>query len=177
MRGHLLALAVLCATPALAQSPTDRFSATREQQATAEREIRERIENVENAMNDWDVERMLSNYTSDARVVTAFGDSAEGGQALRQFFQQQRSSPMALGENEIEVERVRLLSPDLAWVDLSHEIEWTAPNGTEREWDLHNVALVRRTPEGWRAMEVRSFRFAPQPGTGGPRGMGRRPPG
>jgi len=120
--------------------------------------IRDVVKRYVDAREQRDPAAIGALFTADADQLTSSGEWRRGRDGLVQGTL--ASSSRTGGTRTIAVERVRLLSPDVAIADGRYEISGLAGGATRRMW---TTFVLARDRDGWRIAAIRNMLPAASP--------------
>ena len=156
---RLLFTALLCAAagPALAIEPTAADAAALTALAAA----------ADADWNEKDVAGMAAHYTADASLGTnGLPAPVTGAEAIRAVFTRGFAGRQAVERHVTEVERIEMITPDLALTEGAVVVERQEAAGWRPVRRFRNIALSARTPAGWKLRMVRAT-LLPSPAPAG----------
>lgn len=117
------------------------------------------------AWNRSDTQAMAGFYAADGILIDPLGQEAQGAQAIASLFQETLNGFLQGTQAEFSIERVRLLKPDVAFVDATQTVTGgRAPDGSPLPDTQFHVAMAMvRQGQQWRARDVRVCAFLPPP--------------
>jgi uncharacterized protein (TIGR02246 family) len=158
-----------------------RPAAAAEQGATAPAELSERLRELEAAFNAHDPKQVAALVAEDATFVNPLGERAEGREQIAALLRSNLETVLKGTQHRFSIEHARMVTPDLAFLDLRQEISGgQPPPGAPRPWVAHGVMLARKDGAKWSILEFRPYFFIPKPGAAGrsnmPHGKGAGKP-
>ncbi len=144
-------LACFCACiggilPLFAQSDTSRDDAA----------VRAIVQRYLDAREHRDPKAVESLFTSDADQLVSSGEWRKGRDEVVRGTM--ASSQRTGGTRSIEVESIRMITPDVAIVDGRYNLTGLAGGQARRMW---TTLILKRTPSGWRIAGIRNMLPAP----------------
>ena len=132
--------------PLLAQSDARRDDAA----------IRAIVQRYVDAREHRDPKAVEALFTSDADQLVSSGEWRKGRDEVVRGTM--ASSQRTGGTRSIEVESIRMITPDVAIVDGRYNLTGLSGGQTRRMW---TALILKRTPEGWRIAGIRNMLPAP----------------
>jgi uncharacterized protein (TIGR02246 family) len=138
------------------------MTVARARQESDEQAIAALVAARETAWNAGDTVAYAQLLTEDADIVSATGRPARGRDALLKLFAEQHANVFAGVRTRTAVTHVRLLSKDVALVDVSYELDGSAP-GARDGGPVHALRrgmmamVVRKDAGRWRIAAIRSI--------------------
>jgi uncharacterized protein (TIGR02246 family) len=151
MRGHFTAalLWITVASPALAQ-----------QRSVAPPDLEKRIREFEAAFAAKDAKAIGMLFAPDGVFVSPGGVRGEGRDAITAEIRQAFDTILRGVGNRITIEHARLVTPDVAYVDMKQELTGgKPPPGAPRPWMAEIVLLARKAEGQWWFLDVRPYFF------------------
>lgn len=150
------------------------FPTARAQGTAAPPDLEKRVREFEEAFGAKDADRIGAMFVPDGRFINPRGQRAEGRERVTAQFRSDFETVLKGVRNKLQIEHVRMITPELAFLDVRQEIiGGTPPPGAPRPWTAHAVVLLSKQGGGeWMIMEARPYFFI---GAGKP-GPGRRAP-
>lgn len=128
-------------------------------------EITSAVEGFESAWNRHDVKAMTAHFADDARLVTPFGEQADGRAQINALIQKEQSTAFRSSHVDLTTDRVRLLTPTYAFVDASMKVHgMLRPDGSMApDLNVHALFLMTRRAGSWQFLDARPHVYAPMP--------------
>ncbi len=143
-------------------------------------ELEKRFTEFEEAFGAKDADRLGTMFVPDGTLVNPMGERAEGREQVVALFRRGFDTVLKGTRNKIHIQHVRMVTPELAFVDFEQELMGgSPPPDAPRPWVAHGVALLSKQGGGaWMVLDARPyfFRKPARPGPG-KRGPGRAPVG
>lgn len=118
--------------------------------------IRAIVQRYVDAREHRDPKAVEALFTSDADQLVSSGEWRKGRDEVVRGTM--ASSQRTGGTRSIEVESIRMITPDVAIVDGRYNLTGLAGGQTRRMW---TTLIMKRTPDGWRIAAIRNMLPAP----------------
>lgn len=150
------------------QSQMNRSTSTNWNQQPQDREFTDQIQSdlveFSRAFTNVDVQIAASFFAPDATLINPAGVRVTGRDKIAQVMRDDLSSFLKGSRSEFKIENYRLLSNDLAVVDLHQELQGIqAPVGTTTPTSFHVVCVMKKTGNRWLWQDVRPYAFLQAP--------------
>jgi uncharacterized protein (TIGR02246 family) len=123
--------------------------------AADEAAVRAHFETFGDAWTKADAKAVAATYAADADIVRPGQDPVQGRAAIEAFYVRQFAGPLKDTKKSMTIERVRLVSGELAIVDSRYTIDRESPALHVRGVSV--AVLVKRNGQ-WEAVASRSYR-------------------
>lgn len=127
--------------------------------------IRELANNFTTAWNKHDPKALAGFWADDGSAINPVGRQAWGKAEIEKLFSDEHTTNMKATTATMNVDKVRFLKPDVAFVDVSMEITgMTDPAGKTMPVSKLHVALVQvKKAKKWWFVDARPYAFLPPP--------------
>ncbi len=103
---------------------------------------------------------MASYWTEDADLINPWGKRAKNRQEIEQLFSYEQTGPLKESVIQQNIEKVRFLTPNIAWVDSNIRLTFPTPNPENKlPLDHHVVFLVVKRNGKWLIASARPYAF------------------
>lgn len=137
-------------------------------------ELEKRFREFEEAFGAKDADKIGAMFVPDGTFINPAGERAEGREQVVALFRKGFETVLKGTRNKLQIQHVRMATPELAFVDIEQElIGGSPPPGAPRPWVAHGVVLLSKQGGGeWMVLEARPYFFVkrgkPAPGKRGP---------
>jgi uncharacterized protein (TIGR02246 family) len=112
--------------------------------------------------NRRDAKQVAACWTEDGTLITPSGEIGKGRSGVETAYQHDCDTILAGTTSRFTIASVRRLGPELAFVDLDHELQnFRRPDGSKGTMKLHVVMLAKRSGNGWQWLDARPYAFVP----------------
>jgi uncharacterized protein (TIGR02246 family) len=126
--------------------------------------LREAWKAFEGAFNRQDPREVASFWDPEGSLLGPTGIRGDGRSGIEKVFRQDLDAFLRGTRSTFEVDAVRMIGHDVAFVDCTHRIDGARlPDGTKGTMRLHLAAVARRSGDGWRWLDARPYAFLPPP--------------
>jgi uncharacterized protein (TIGR02246 family) len=116
------------------------------------------------AFNRLDPKEVAAFWAEDGTLITPTGEMGRGRSGVETAFRHDVETILAGTKSRFTITSVRRPTPELAFLDLDHELEnFRRPDGTTGPMKIHLVMLARKTGSGWQWLDARPYAFVPAP--------------
>lgn len=124
-------------------------------------EIQQSLSNFADVWNKThDAKQMSEFWTTDGDLINPFGVWGNSRDGVMKVFEMEQTGPLKESAQKFEVEKVRSLSAELAFVDAKSFM--TVREGKKKKDMFHHVALLMsKKDEKWLIVAARPYLFAP----------------
>lgn len=143
---------MVCAALAIVCGPV---IAAEEDNSQAEQEIRQRTKELEAAWEKHDAKSVAELFTKDGDVITAKGEKLEGREGIEQSLADGFSGDLKDTTLSEDVQKVRVIKPDVALVDADGELKGT---DNPRRFHVFSVMLKQDGKWVWETTRVIVYR-------------------
>ena len=134
------------------------------QESRAEPSLESAIRKFTEAFNRQDVKAVVSCWAEDGTLITPTGEIGKGRSGVETAYRHDTETILAGTTSKFELQSVRRLGDDLAFLDLDHELRHARmPDGSRGTMNVHIVMLAKRSGRGWQRLDARPSRLLPQP--------------
>jgi uncharacterized protein (TIGR02246 family) len=114
--------------------------------------------------NKLDPKQVAACWTEDGTLITPSGEVGKGRSGVETAFRHDRDTILKGTTSRFTIASVRRLGPDLAFLDLDHELQnFKMPDGSTGTMKLHVVMLAKKIGSGWQWLDARPYAFVPPP--------------
>jgi uncharacterized protein (TIGR02246 family) len=114
--------------------------------------------------NRRDAKQVASCWTEDGTLITPSGEVGTGRSGVETAYRHDADTILEGTTSRFEITSVRRLGPDLAFLDLAHELQNARmPDGSTGVMKLHVVMLAKRSGARWQWLDARPYAFVPPP--------------
>lgn len=128
-------------------------------QYVEETAVKNVIENYYNAWNKHDSKKMAEFYASDADLRTPWNEFAKNRKEIEEIFVSQHANMMKNAHIDFSIKSIRLVKPDIAFVDAESTISGMKSSGERQYAPLHHsvVFLLVKRDGKWQILNGRPF--------------------
>ncbi len=143
---------------------TQTSGSTQHGPATVEPSLTATMRAFEEAFNRQDAEEVAAYWDPEGTLIGPTGLSGIGRNGVESVYASDLETFLRGTRSKFEIQRVRKLGPDLAFLDLQHTISGARlPDGSTGTMTLHLAAVARRAGERWCWLDTRPYAFLPAP--------------
>ena len=114
------------------------------------------------AFNRFDTKQVASCWADDGTLITPSGEVGKGRAGVEAAYRHDCDTILKGTRSRFAITSVRRLGPELAFLDLDHELQnFKMPDGSTGTMKLHVVILARMTGGGWQWLDARPYAFVP----------------
>ncbi len=114
--------------------------------------------------NRLDAKQVASCWTEDGTLITPSGEVGRGRSGVETAFRHDVDTILKGTTSRFAITSVRRLGPELAFVDLDHELQnFRMPDGSTGVMKLHVVMLAKKSGNTWQWLDARPYAFVPPP--------------
>ncbi|HEX9307317.1 MAG TPA: nuclear transport factor 2 family protein [Anaeromyxobacter sp.] len=114
--------------------------------------------------NRLDAKQVASCWTEDGTLITPSGEVGRGRSGVEAAFRHDADTILKGTTSRFAITSVRRLGPELAFVDLDHELQnFRMPDGSTGVMKLHVVMLAKKSGNTWQWLDARPYAFVPPP--------------
>jgi uncharacterized protein (TIGR02246 family) len=133
------------------------------QEYKAEPSLEATLKKFNEAFNTLDPPKVASFWTEDGTLITPSGEAGSNRSGVETAFRHDCDTILKGTKSRFAIASVRRLGPDLAFLDLDHELQnFRMPDGSTGLMKLHVVMLAKRSGNGWQLLDARPYAFVPQ---------------
>jgi uncharacterized protein (TIGR02246 family) len=119
---------------------------------------------IGSALAQMDPARFAAEFAEDGAVINPGGLRAIGRRAIEEQIRGDMDRFMRGATTKMDLHNARVVGPGLALLDLNHHMDnATRPDGAKGPFDVHVVALARKSGADWQVLEIRAYAFLPPP--------------
>jgi uncharacterized protein (TIGR02246 family) len=120
-------------------------------------ELKRRVEEMAEAFSAQDADKVAALFAPDGTIVNPMGQAATGREQVAQRLRTDFQGPLKGTKHAATVERVRMITPEIAFLDVRQELRGgNPPPGAPRPWVAHIAAVARKDAAGtWSFLDVR----------------------
>jgi uncharacterized protein (TIGR02246 family) len=134
------------------------------QESKAEPSLEAACRKFNELFNRADPKQVAACWTEDGTLITPSGEIGNGRSGVEAAYRHDRDTILAGTTSRFAIASVRRLGPDLAFLDLEHELQnFRMPDGSKGPMKLHVVMLAKRSGNGWQWLDARPYAFVPPP--------------
>lgn len=135
-------------------------------ESSAEQSLEAACRRFNEVFNRFDAKEVASCFVEDGTLITPSGEAGTGRSGVETVYRHDRDTILKGTTSRFAIASVRKLGPDLAFLDLDHELRnFKMPDGSTGVMNLHVVILAKRTGDGWQWVDARPYAFVPKPPT------------
>lgn len=139
-------------------------------------ELEARVREFEAAFSAQDAEKLAALFAPDGSLINPMGERADGREAVAALFRKNFEGTLKGVRTRIEIQKVRLVTPDVALLDIRQELQGGKPPPTApRPWVAHGVALMSKAGGEWHVLDARPYFFLPARAPAAGKKAGARP--
>jgi uncharacterized protein (TIGR02246 family) len=114
--------------------------------------------------NTYDAKKVAACWAEDGTLVSPMGEVGKGRAGVEKVYRHDCDSILRGTTSRFTITSARRLGPDLAFLDLEHELQnCRKPDGTTGTMTLHVVILAKRSGSAWQWLDARPYAFVPPP--------------
>ncbi|HEX9244245.1 MAG TPA: SgcJ/EcaC family oxidoreductase [Anaeromyxobacter sp.] len=133
------------------------------QESKAEPSLEAACEQFNEAFNTFDAKKVASFWTEDGTLITPSGEVGRNRSGVEVAFRHDSDTILKGTKSRFAIASVRRLGPELAFLDLDHELQnFRMPDGSTGMMKLHVAMLAKRSGNGWQWLDARPYAFVPQ---------------
>jgi uncharacterized protein (TIGR02246 family) len=114
--------------------------------------------------NRFDAKQVAACWTEDGTLITPTGEVGTGRGGVEAAYRHDCDTILAGTSSRFTVVSQRRLGPELAFLDLDHELKnFRMPDGSVGTMQLHVVILAKKSGDAWRWLDARPYAYVPRP--------------
>ncbi len=114
--------------------------------------------------NRLDPKQVAACWAEDGTLITPSGEVGNGRSGVETAFRHDADTILKGTTSRFAITSVRRLGPELAFVDLDHELQnFRMPDGSTGVMKLHVVMLAKKSGNTWQWLDARPYAFVPPP--------------
>ncbi len=134
------------------------------QESKAEPSLEAACRKFNELFNRADAKQVAACWTEDGTLITPSGEIGKGRSGVETAYRHDCDTILKGTTSRFAIASVRRLGPELAFLDLDHELEnFRMPDGSTGLMKLHVVMLAKRSGNGWQWLDARPYAFVPPP--------------
>ncbi len=139
--------------------------AVAQERAAVPAELEARVREFEAAFSAHDAEKVGALFAPEGSLINPMGERADGREAVTALFRKNFEGVLKGAKARVEIQRARLVTPEVALVDIEQQLIGGAPPpGAPRPWTAHVVVLLAKQGGGdWMMLDARPYFFVHRP--------------
>jgi uncharacterized protein (TIGR02246 family) len=134
------------------------------QESKAEPSLEAACRKFNELFNRADAKQVAACWTEDGTLITPSGEIGKGRSGVETAYRHDCDTILKGTTSRFAIASVRRLGPELAFLDLDHELQnFRMPDGSTGLMKLHVVMLAKRSGSGWQWLDARPYAFVPPP--------------
>lgn len=130
----------------------------------AEPSLEAALKRFNEVFNRQDAREVASCWAEDGTLITPTGEIGRGRSGVETAYRHDCDTILKGTRSRFEIASVRRLGPELALMDLDHELQnFRMPDGSTGTMKLHVVILANRSGSDWKWLDARPYAFLQKP--------------